>query len=377
MIYLDNCATTRVDSEVLRVFDEFSDRNYFNPSSLHRWASEVGKQIEIARSRIADILNCDKKEIVFTSGGTEADNTILFGAIKRQKGKILASEGEHSAVYRCVLELRNRGYETEFLKLNPDGTVNFEDLKEKMTPDTQLVSILHVNNETGAVNDIRSLCNYVKSVNPECLFMSDGVQSFCKIETDVKKLGVDFYTFSAHKIHGPKGVGGFYAKHNLSPLIYGGGQENGRRSGTENTAGIISFGYAAMKAAGLREECAVRYESYRNQILKRLQASGLGFKIFASEKYAPNILTVALKNIRAEVLMRMLEEEEIIVGIGSACSSKHGRDRVMKALRCEKDYIDGVIRISFSKYLSVEDIVFFLEKFIEKAKLLSALVAKK
>ncbi len=377
MIYLDNCATTRVDSEVLQLFDEISEKDYFNPSSLHRWAVDVGRQIENARGRVAKILNCDKKEIVFTSGGTESDNTILFGATKRQKGKILVSEGEHSAVYRSVLELKNRGFETDFIKLNADGTVNFESLKEKMTADTQLVSILHVNNETGAVNDIRTLCAYVKSVNPNCLFMTDGVQSFCKIETDVKKLGVDFYTFSAHKIHGPKGVGGYYAKQNLMPLIYGGGQESGHRSGTENTAGIVSFGLAAFKASELREECAARYESFRKEILESLRAAGLDFKVFATDVYAPNILTIALKNVRAEVLMRMLEEDEIIIGIGSACSSKHGRDRVMKAVRCENEYIDGVVRLSFSKYLSENDIAFFQEKFVQKAKLLANLVAKK
>mgnify|MGYP004646930487 CR=1 FL=1 len=375
MIYLDNCATTRVDDDVLALFQKYSTELYYNPSALYREANGVAKAIEQARSQIANVLHCSGKEVFFTSGGTEGDNIVLSGSL-RPGDRLLTTAGEHSAVYQVAQEWKSRGISVEYLKLNADGSVREEDLLEKLQTPAQMVSIMHVNNETGVVNDIQRLCALTKSRQPKCLFMTDGVQSFCKIPTDIKNLGVDFFTCSSHKIHGPKGVGAVYHAKALRPILYGGGQEGGLRSGTENVAGIVAFGLAAEKENALQRELSERFLAYTEEILSALQNAGLSYLVL-SEHRAPNIFSFALKDVNSEVLMRMLDDKGIIVGIGSACNSRHGRDRVVKAIGLPGAYVNGVVRIGYSKYNTPEEIKTFCTVLTESAKIVSALIGGK
>ena len=346
MIYLDNAATTRPNENAVRRAGIFLTERYFNPSALYGGGFAVNGELAAGKkfllSRIADPIDYD---ITITSCGTEADNHALFCCGKR--GNIVTTEGEHAAVFACAQELKNRGIEVRFARLKEDGSVDEEHLLSLIDEKTSLVSVIHVNNETGAINRIAELSKRVKAKNPRAVFHSDGVQAYGKIPVKLNK-EIDLYAVSAHKIGGLKGTGALIRKKSLplAPYIFGGGQENGKRSGTENVFGIMTFYYAAEeKFARLKEE-QKEAELLREEVWGALDRTL--FTRLSPQDGTPYILTVSAEGLRGEVLQRMLYDNGLAVGTGSACSSKHRYSRVMTACGYGERVLDGVLRLSFS-----------------------------
>lgn len=356
-IYLDNAATTATYPEAAKVAYEYSTQLYFNPSALYKQSVNVSVQLRRVKEHICKVLHASDGELYFLSGGTEADNTALFCTRKPKGSRIIVGLGEHDAIINSANELKMQGYDVQFAPINTDGGINISEFEKLLNENVSLVSIMHVSNETGAINDIAKLVRLTKKHSPNAVFHSDGVQAFEKIPVNLGALGVDLYTISGHKIHAPKGIGGLFVKKGVSirPLIYGGGQERGFRSGTENTAGIMAFD----KAIALNEDdFAVNY-SIKSQIkeylTQRILENFADTVIISSKDGAPHILTVAFAQVRGEVLLHALENHGIIVGIGSACSSHH-ESRFKGLLGLDSKHNEGIVRFSFSQYTTKEDI---------------------
>ncbi len=249
MIYLDNAATTRVYPEAAAAMQRIYSEDFYNPSSTYAGGIKVKQIINESRLEIARALNCSSGEIYFTSCATESNNWAMNSGFKNKKGNIVISAGEHAGIYECAKNLKNKGYEVRIAALNGNGETDKEALLKKVDENTAFVSVIHASNETGTLNDIAALSSAVKSVNSRIIFHSDGVQAFLKTRCDVKSLGVDMYSVSGHKVGAPKGIGALYvsSKINIQPFIFGGGQENAMRSGTENAAGILAFAEAVRR----------------------------------------------------------------------------------------------------------------------------------
>lgn len=363
MIYFDNSATTKPLKEVLTRQNKADTENYFNCSTTYSGGINSNKLLNSVRKNIASVLNCESEELFFTSSGTLSDNIAIFGGIKKKQGKIICCEVEHAAVYNCFMELKTRGYNIEIAKADETGAVDIQHLKSILTPDTNFVSIMHVNNVTGAVNDIKAITKLIKSVNRQCIFHSDGVQAFCKIETNVKDLGVDLYSVSAHKINGTKGAAALYKKKslNLSPHIFGGGQENNIFPGTENLSAVLGFETAAIFH---KENFSIHQEKLillKKHLMKKIEEID-SVIIIGGDNFAPHILNLSFKNAKAEVLQQALSKEGIFIATGSACSSNFKISRFNKPLNLPKSHAEGNIRISFSFENTTEEIDIFIEK---------------
>lgn len=347
MIYLDNAATSKPDEECLKKAEKYLFENFYNPSALYAGGFNVQLELREARKNILNCVADDNFELVFTSCGTEADNLAVFGGGKR--GNIVTTAGEHSAVFSAVNELKQRGLEVRFAALNPDGSVNEENLLNLVDEKTSLVSVIHVNNETGAVNDIIKISADVKKKNPRALFHSDGVQAFGKVPVRLGSL-IDMYSISAHKIGGLKGCGALIKKKNLviKPIIFGGGQENGLRSGTENVFAIKDFEFAALKA---KQNITENYKKTAkiNRIFKENLDKSL-FKVVSGETSSPYILCIGAAGLRGETILHEADDEGLIIGTGSACSSNDNKrySRVILACGTDEALADGILRISFS-----------------------------
>ncbi len=354
MIYLDNAATTRPNEEALARAQRYASENFFNPSASYGGgfavSAEMGRARESILSRIADPA---KFELVFTSGGTESDNQAIFSAARR--GNAVTTSAEHAAVERAFNELKNRGVEPRFAPVDRHGAVDADALLSLVDEKTSLVSVIHVNNETGAINDIAAIAKRVKAKNPRCVFMSDGVQSFGKIPVRLTQ-DIDLFSLSAHKIGALKGTGGLVKRKGLTlvPLVHGGGQEGNLRSGTENVLGILDFCYATERKFATLFEDAQRLKGYREALWEKLDHS-LYTRISPPDG-SPYILTVSAEGTRGEVLSRMLWEEGVVVGTGSACSSKHRFSRVLTACGYGENILDGVLRVSFSPETTMREI---------------------
>ena len=353
MIYFDNAATTKPSITAIEKAFCFNKDNFFNASTLYLGGLNVSREIKKAKeSIIRNVANSDF-EVIFTSCGSESDNQAIFCSVKRRV--FVTSKGEHSAVYKSFLELKNRGLSVEFIDLNLDGSVNTELLYEFLKNNkVDFLSLIHVNNETGAINDVVEIAKNVKKINPKTIIHVDGVQAYGKIPFRLTK-DIDFYAISAHKINALKGVGALIKnkKANLSPLICGGGQENGYRSGTENVFGIKVFEYAGEEKYLKIKENFEYVKTIKECLINNLDKSY--FKIITGENSSPYILTVSAVGLRGEVLMHTLEREEIIVGNGSACSSKNRYSRVVSACGYSNEVLDGVIRLSFSTENTLEE----------------------
>lgn len=352
MIYLDNAATTKPYLSAVEKASQYNNELFFNPSALYHGGLTCAKQIKSAKESILKKLSAVNFDLTFTSCGTESDNLAIFGVVKR--GLFLTDNGEHSAVYKSFNELKNRGIECHFIDLNKDGSVNVEKLLEFVRANkVNFISIVHVNNETGAINDINYIAKEIKKIDKTIVFHSDGVQAFGKIPYKISN-DIDLYSISAHKINALKGTGALIHKKSLkiSPIIIGGGQENGLRSGTENVFGIKVFEYAT------NEHYDKLKENYDNaKLIKDFFIENLDkniFKIISSENSSPYILSVSAVGLRGEVIMHTLENKQIIIGNGSACSSKNRYSRVIKACGYNNDVADGMIRISFSTENTLE-----------------------
>ena len=354
-VYLDNAATTAMYPECIDSFKKYGVEKFFNPSAVYAPSVEVSRVLKEARREILSALHAPDGTVVFTASGSEADNLALFGSRKPKGGKIVTTAGEHSAVINSAAELSARGYEVVYAPLLPDGKVNLEELEKLLDESVCLVSVMHVNNETGAVNDLKAVSKLVRRLSPSAIFHSDGVQGFLNVETNLKDMDVDLYSMSAHKIHGPKGVGALYMKKGIrvSPIIFGGGQEYGIRSATENVPGIDAFRVAVEIG---RKNFAAGVE-HKKQILSYLreEIGKMDDVILVSNPESPHVLTVTFKDVRGEVLMHALESHGIFVGIGSACSSKKGVSRFKDLLGLDKGYDEGIVRISVSENTSHAD----------------------
>lgn len=354
MIYLDNAATTLPFKDCIEKAAKFNENLFFNASALYRGGIVNANEIKYAKNSILKFLgvSSDNYEVVFTSCGTESDNLAIFGAVSR--GVFVTDSGEHSAVYNSFKELLNKGYEVYFCDLNGDGSVNTENLYEIVKKHSaDFVSVMHVNNETGAINDVNKISEELKKINPKIIFHSDGVQAFGKIPYNLGK-NIDLYSVSAHKINALKGVGALIKRKNLNikPLIIGGGQENGLRSGTENIFGIKVFEYAAEKHFNTIRQDYDKILSLKKFFIENLDDTI--FKIISGDG-SPYVLSVAAKGLRGETIMHCLEEKDIIVGNGSACSSKNRVSRTLTACGVKPPYIDGAVRISFSSESTIEE----------------------
>jgi cysteine desulfurase len=356
MIYLDNAATTRPDEEVLKSAEKYLLSQYYNPSALY--AEGYNLQLELKKTR-SSILSCIANDrdfsIIFTSCGSEADNMAIFGGAKRSN--VITTSGEHSAVNATFIELKQRGMDVRFANLLPDGRVDVEHLLSLVDEKTSFVSVIHVNNETGAINDIASIASKVKRKNSSTLFHSDGVQAFGKIPFKLTR-DIDMYSLSAHKIGGIKGVGALIKRKNLiiKPIIFGGGQEGGLRSGTENVFGIKCLEYATLKKY---QNILANFEYVEK--LKRALIDKLDkelFSVLSSENSSPYILSVIAKGVRGETILHEVNDKGLIIGTGSACSSNQKKrySRIILACGVNERDADGVLRLSFSPENTMDEI---------------------
>jgi cysteine desulfurase len=363
MVYLDNAATTRVYPEISEVVDYYNAVKFFNGSALYAEAAEVSRDLKNARENLLRHLGGDGG-LVFTASGTEADNMAFFCRTFKKNSRIIISEIEHAAVLNTALAFKQKGFDVVLCPVDGGGRLNFEKFRELLTPDTAFVSVVHVSNETGAVNDIGSVVKAAKSVNSACVVHSDGVQAFKKIDVNVAKLGVDLYSVSGHKIHAPKGVGALYFKKGLNPntFIYGGGQEMNLRSATENLSGIAAFS----KAADIAERRGIDPRLLSG--LKDFLRANFDVIINTPEDDIRGILSVSFAGIKSETLLHSLEKYGIIVGTGSACSAKKGVRRIAEALKLPKKYYDGILRVSICADTTEGEIDLLKEKLVAEYK---------
>lgn len=364
--YFDNAATTRVDEETGKIVQEYNERFFYNPSANYKKAVEIHNLISDARKNVLSQLQGFNGKLIFLSSGTEGDNQAIFCSKKRKNGNIVISGAEHPAVYNAAMQLKNTGYDVRIAPVDGEGRVIESEFLSLLDSNTSLVSVMHVNNETGAVNDIKTLVKKAKSVNPNILFHSDGVQAVGKVPVRLVDLDVDLYTISGHKIGTPKGIAALYVKTGVSiaPLIFGGGQEFGMRSATENVSGIIAFSNCVSRAVQEREINAQKYLNFRS-ILQAELSEIEEIRWISGQDASPHILTFAFRTVRGEVLQHALEEFDLLVGTGSACSARRAHDRIPQALGL-KEYSDGVIRVSFGRE-NTEDEVKFLAKKIKES----------
>lgn len=356
MIYLDNAATSKPDAECVKVAEKYLFSNYYNPSALYSEGYNLHLELKEARRNILSLIADNTNfSLIITSGGTEADNQAVFCGGRR--GNIVTTLGEHSAVFSAVNEAKQRGIEVRFAKLNRDGSVDVDNLLSLVDEKTSLVSVIHVNNETGAINDIFRISELVKNKNKYTLFHSDGVQAFGKIEYKLSKF-IDLYSISAHKIGGIKGCGALIKRKNLilKPYIYGGGQEAGLRSGTENVFGIKCFELATLNHYNRVAEYYAKVQILKENLIKLLDKSL--FEIISPENGSPYVLSVAARGVRGETILHEANDNGLIIGTGSACSSNEKKrySRVILACGIDEFTADGVLRISFSHENTVGEI---------------------
>ena len=365
MIYLDNSATTFIFDDVLQKMNSIYKDMNFNPSSAYNVASLAGNEIKQARQIISRSINSFENEIYFTSGGSEGNNTAILGIARANKNKgkhIITSTVEHDCVYNTIKYLQdNEGFDVTFIKPDKYGVINIDSVIESVRDDTILVSLMQVNNELGSINDIQEISKAVKSKNKMTYIHTDAVQSYMKLDIDVKSLNVDLLTASAHKIHAAKGSGFLYVKKNtkITPLIFGGGQENGFRGGTENVAGISALSKAVLIHNNLdTNDIKLTRDYLKSSIEKNISDISINTPDFS----APHIISVSFAGIKSEILLHYLEMDNIYVSTGSACSSKKKVSRILENINIDNKYKDGTIRFSLSYENTKEQMDIVVEK---------------
>ncbi|MFA5449418.1 MAG: cysteine desulfurase family protein [Clostridia bacterium] len=365
MIYFDNAATTAASEKTASTLAYYAREKFFNPSARYRKGIEVKNDLESARRKLLILLR-GEGNIIFTAGGTESDNLAMFGTRKRRGAEIIISAAEHSAIYASAMELKQQGYNILICPTDRAGRVDEAEFSRLVSINTALISILHINNETGAINDIGKLCHIAKSINPKVVFHSDGVQAVGKITVNLQAMGVDLYSISAHKIHGVKGAGALFVKKGvgLAPRLFGGGQEGGLRSSTENTGGIISLANAAEDCISNLTARTQRVAQIKEYLLGTLSQID-GFLPISDENSSYFILTFSLPKVRGEVMQHALEKRDMLIGTGSACSSGKAEKRIADALMLQDSYRDGIVRLSFSGENTLDEAKVFAEEFIK------------
>lgn len=367
-VYFDNAATTRVSDAAAKAMMRMLTEDYGNPSSLHAKGFTAEKAVEESRKVIADALKVNKNDVFFTSGGTEGNNMILSGiadAYKRSGKHILVSDIEHASVASAAAHLEEIGWTVDVIAVDDKGYIDPGNLSELVREDTVLVSVMHINNEIGTIQPLESLVKAVKDKNKATLFHVDAVQSFGKYQILPSRLGVDLLTVSAHKIHGPKGSGAIYVspKVRLTPLVFGGDQQKGVRSGTENVPGIVGFGVAVKEAMAAMADRKDHIQSLRDYCIEQLEDRLTDISYNSDLNHgAYHILNIRVKGVKSEVMLHTLEEKGIYVSTGSACSSnKKHHSSILQALGQDSEATDQAIRISFSRANTKEEIDYFIE----------------
>ena len=360
-MYLDNSATTAVSEEVLNEMEPYFREAYGNPSTLYSVGREAKKGLDKARQRVADAINADPKEIIFTSGGSESDNLAIKGIALKLKGKgnhIITSEIEHPAVKETLHFLETLDFKVTYLPVYENGIVKVEDVKDAITPETILITIMHGNNEIGTLQPIAEIGKLARE--RKILFHTDAVQTFGKVKVDVEELNVDLLSLSSHKVHGPKGVGALYIKKGvrITPLIHGGGQERGIRSGTENVPGIVGFGKACEIANNNLEENYARLVKTRDEIIEKvLDAVPESYLNGDKNERLPNVINFRFSSIEGESLILLLDAKGYQASTGSACSSKTlEASPVLKALNLDDVDVHGSLRISLDSQTHFDDV---------------------
>ncbi len=371
-VYLDNSATTKPLEEVKEEMVQCLSDDFGNPSSLHRLGLNAEKKIKSAREKVGKSLNVPSKDIIFTSGGTEADNMIIYGAIKalkRKGNKIITSKVEHSAVLNTYKALEQEGFDVHYVDVDQYGNINTEELESVVDDQTVLISIMHANNEIGTIQPLDKI-GKIKNKFDHIIFHTDAVQSYGKIKIDVKSWHLDAVSLSAHKLHGPKGIGALYlnGKKRIEPMIHGGGQEQNVRSGTENVPGIVGLGVAAEMAHKQFKQDQEHIMAVKTYFADQIKNTIDDIKInsYLDERCLPNLLSVSFLGIRGEVLLHMLEEQSIYVSTGSACSSNSkSKSKVLTQIGLTNDEIEGTIRFSLSKFNTKEEIDYVMTHLVK------------
>lgn len=359
--YFDNSATTKVLDCVKDAVVDAMCVNYGNAAAKHRKGVEAENLIREAKKAIADTLKVQEKEILFTSGGTESNNTALIGTAlaNRRAGKHLITTGvEHPSIYNTMSFLEEMGFEVTYLPVDHLGHISLEDLEKAIREDTILVSVMYVNNEVGAVEPIEAISQCIKKKNPKTVFHVDAIQAYGKYKIRPKKQGIDLLSVSGHKIHAPKGVGFLYIRDGVKirPILFGGGQQKGMRSGTENVPGCVGLGVAAREAYKDFDARIEKLYTLRERLIAGLKLLG-GVTINGSEDRtnAPQIVSASFEGVRSEVLLHALEDKGVYVSSGSACSSNHpGISGTLKGIGVKKELLDSTIRFSLGD-LNVEE----------------------
>ncbi len=366
--YLDNSATTSCSPAATEKMVELLTQDYGNPSSLHMKGVIAEKYITEAKKKIAKTLKVEEKELIFTSGGTESNNLAIIGsalANKRAGMHVITTSIEHASVSNPFLWLAENGFEVTYLSVDAYGQIKLDELKNAIRPDTILVSIMHVNNEIGALQPIEAAGKVIKAVNPKCLFHVDAIQSYGKMAIYPKKWNIDMLSVSGHKIHGPKGSGFLFMKDKtkVKPLIHGGGQQKGMRSGTENVPAIAGLGIAAEEMHTHLEKNRNHLFDLRDYFIQEVEKiDGVSVNGKKDHDSAPHIVSVSIDGVRAEVILHTLEDRNIYVSAGSACSSnKPAISSTLQSIGLKKELLDSTVRFSFSIHTKKEELDYALE----------------
>ncbi len=364
-VYLDNAATTRVFDSVKNIMTETLCMDYGNPSSMHKKGFAAEQYVKNAKDIISKALKAEPKEIIFTSGGTESNNMAVIGAAygnKRMGNHIITTAIEHPSVHNPLLFLKDNGFRVSYIPVDNNGNVVMEELLDAVGEDTVLVSVMYVNNEIGSVQNISDISRRIKEKKPGLLFHVDAIQAFGKYRIYPKREGIDLLSISGHKIHGPKGSGVLFIrdKVKIKPILFGGGQQRGIRSGTENVPAIAGIGQAVHDIYENHEQKRDFLFRLKKSFIEGLnQMEGVTVNCVgnAPEETAPHIVSVSFDKIRSEVLLHALEEKGIYVSSGSACASNHPQvSGTLKAIGLRKDLLDSTIRFSFSFFTTMEEI---------------------
>lgn len=370
MIYLDNSATTKPAEQIMQTFIQANERFYANPASLHELGVESNKLLNRSRQQVADVFKTSAEQVIFTSGGSESNNFIIKGIARANthRGKhILVSSIEHASVLESVRALEQEGFSVDYISVTADGVVDLEDLKQKLTKDTVLVSVMHVNNEVGAIQPIEQIAQFVHRES-RAFFHVDAVQSFGKLPIYFDgEAGPDAITISGHKLHAFKGTGAaiFRKQIALEPMIHGGGQEMGYRSGTVAVPQNVALAKAIRLADEQRMEVVEKYRKWRNEIHDFLKQFS-DVRVLSTEEGAPHIVSYSVSGIKGEVMINAMQANGVIISTSSACHSKDTKiSHVVSAMNVPYEFARGVVRISFGMFNTDEDIK-QLKKTIEK-----------
>lgn len=384
--YLDNAATTMPFPEVREIMLETMEHSYGNPSSMHMKGVDAENYIKNARKVIAKSMKVDEKEIVFTSGGTESNNQALIGtamANRRKGNHIITTKIEHASVYNPLVFLEEQGFRITFVSVDSNGLVCIDELLDAIDDETILVSIMYVNNEIGTIEQIAQIGKAIKEKKKDILFHVDAIQAYGKLKIYPKKLSIDLLSVSGHKIHGPKGIGFLYIKDKTktNPYIYGGGQQKGMRSGTENVPGIAGLGKAVELIYQNHEEKIEKLYQLKEYFVSQVQqienVSVNGIEGISIRDTAPHVVSVTVNGVRSEVLLHALEEKGVYVSSGSACSSNHpALSGTLQAIGLDKEKVEATVRFSFSVYTTMEELDLAIKALQELVPILRKYIRK-